>query len=482
MCPRRPAPALCLVVPGSRAGRAYLRRPSFRVSSRYPSRSVALQVVQQPAPAADHLQQAAPRVVVLLVRLQVLGEPVDPLGQDRDLHLGEPVSVSWRRCPPMTSALASLVSIRSPLSQPRRSRSRTGSVHMPGGCAHARLATRTSDEVSRPRKRTGRSPRTTRARRAPADALLSSRQVVRAAPACSSLARCCRSVRHRGGGADIRSLVDFNRREWSVLGPLSMVGFFEVYDVALLTLAAPVIATGLGVAIATFGIGVAVIRLATLGSLPLMRLADRWGRRTLLLASLALFTLATGMTASPGGSSPSSRCRWPRASSWRPRRASPPLVRRGAAPGPPRRRSLGARDRLGPGLRRRRGHAARGPAHAARLAALLPLRAGAARARRLPATPPARARAFLVAKTQNRVQTTLWPRVDPAHRRRRGGWSRSSASSASRRRVGSSTRPSSRRPTRLERVFTALIRRQRSSGCWASGSAGASATWSAGAR
>ena len=73
----------------------------------------------------------------------------------------------------------------------------------------------------------------------------------------------------------IWSMVDFNRREWSVLAPLATAGFFEVSDVALLTLAAPVIAGGLGVPIALFGIGVALIRLAAFGSLPLLRLADR---------------------------------------------------------------------------------------------------------------------------------------------------------------------------------------------------------------
>lgn len=92
-------------------------------------------------------------------------------------------------------------------------------------------------------------------------------------------------------------MVDFSRREWSVLAPLATAGFFEVYDVALLTLAAPQISDGLGVGIAAFGIGVAIIRLATLGSLPLLRLADRHGRRALLIASLALFTLLTGATA-----------------------------------------------------------------------------------------------------------------------------------------------------------------------------------------
>lgn len=82
-----------------------------------------------------------------------------------------------------------------------------------------------------------------------------------------------------------------------MLAPLATAGFFEVYDVALLTLAAPQIAAGLGVGIGVFGGAVALIRLATLGSLPLLRLADRRGRRTILIASVALFTAFTGMTA-----------------------------------------------------------------------------------------------------------------------------------------------------------------------------------------
>ena len=43
--------------------------------------------------------------------------------------------------------------------------------------------------------------------------------------------------------------------------------------------------------------GVALIRLASLASIPVLRLADRWGRRTLLFVSLGAFTLATGLTA-----------------------------------------------------------------------------------------------------------------------------------------------------------------------------------------
>lgn len=213
--------------------------------------------------------------------------------------------------------------------------------------------------------------------------------------------------------------MDFNRREWSVLGPLAMVGFFEVYDVALLTLAAPVIAKGLGVAIATFGIGVAIIRLATLGSLPLMRLADRWGRRTLLLASLALFTLATGMTALAWGllafvalqmaarvflATEAGLANLVVAEELRP-------DRRGAGLS-----ALGIVSGLGYG-------AVAGMLLLIPLTpldwrlfylfALVPLALAAYLRRRLPET-----RAFLVARTQNRVQTTLWPRVHPSHRRR----------------------------------------------------------------
>lgn len=98
-------------------------------------------------------------------------------------------------------------------------------------------------------------------------------------------------------GARKRRLADFNAAEWSVLLPLTLVGFFINYDTALLTLAAPPIADGLEVDVTTFGIGVAVIRLAALASVGTLRLADRWGRRSVLLISVAAFALATGATA-----------------------------------------------------------------------------------------------------------------------------------------------------------------------------------------
>src|SRR3954462_3379237 len=55
-----------------------------------PAGVLALEVVEQPAPLADELEQPAPRVVVLLVGLEVLRELVDPLREQGHLHLRRP--------------------------------------------------------------------------------------------------------------------------------------------------------------------------------------------------------------------------------------------------------------------------------------------------------------------------------------------------------------------------------------------------------
>jgi len=47
-----------------------------------------LQIVQQPPPLADQLEQPAPRVVVMGVRFQMVGEVIDPFAEDCDLDLG----------------------------------------------------------------------------------------------------------------------------------------------------------------------------------------------------------------------------------------------------------------------------------------------------------------------------------------------------------------------------------------------------------
>src|SRR5690606_14466654 len=51
-------------------------------------RILPLQIVEQATTLADDLQQTTPRVVVLLVGLEVLGEVANPLREECDLHLG----------------------------------------------------------------------------------------------------------------------------------------------------------------------------------------------------------------------------------------------------------------------------------------------------------------------------------------------------------------------------------------------------------
>jgi hypothetical protein len=44
-----------------------------------------LQVIQEPTTLADELEQAAARVVVVRVRLEMVGKVIDPFAEDRDL-------------------------------------------------------------------------------------------------------------------------------------------------------------------------------------------------------------------------------------------------------------------------------------------------------------------------------------------------------------------------------------------------------------
>ena len=46
----------------------------------------ALQIVEHAAALADHLKQAAPRVIVFLVRLEMIGQFIDAFGQERHLN------------------------------------------------------------------------------------------------------------------------------------------------------------------------------------------------------------------------------------------------------------------------------------------------------------------------------------------------------------------------------------------------------------
>ncbi len=78
-----------------RQGPGHCRRSATRLATKtqpFDERAVTLDVdlrdvLDQPAPASHQQQQTPPRVVVVLVHLEVLGEVGDPLGQQRDLRL-----------------------------------------------------------------------------------------------------------------------------------------------------------------------------------------------------------------------------------------------------------------------------------------------------------------------------------------------------------------------------------------------------------
>ena len=49
---------------------------------------MALHIVEELTAAGRHLQKTAARVEVLAMRAQVLGQVIDPGGEQRDLHFG----------------------------------------------------------------------------------------------------------------------------------------------------------------------------------------------------------------------------------------------------------------------------------------------------------------------------------------------------------------------------------------------------------
>ena len=81
-----PAALKATWVPGTREGLFAQVQPS---DQRAVTLNISLlQVLQHVAAAADHQQQTAVGMVVVLVELQVLVQVVDPLGQQSDLHFG----------------------------------------------------------------------------------------------------------------------------------------------------------------------------------------------------------------------------------------------------------------------------------------------------------------------------------------------------------------------------------------------------------
>src|SRR5262245_11976871 len=96
---------------------------------------------------------------------------------------------------------------------------------------------------------------------------------------------------------EVSGWIGFTQREWRIVLPLSFAAFFENYDYALLSVAAPVLSDGLGVSESRFGVAVSIIRLFGLASIVLVRAADRVGRRRMLILTLVGFAAFTGLTA-----------------------------------------------------------------------------------------------------------------------------------------------------------------------------------------
>jgi MFS family permease len=87
------------------------------------------------------------------------------------------------------------------------------------------------------------------------------------------------------------------RHQWRVLGMLSVSELFDHYDMAILGFGLLHIQQGLGIGEAELGGTMAMVRLGLLPALAITLLADRMGRRRLLLATIIGFTLCTLATA-----------------------------------------------------------------------------------------------------------------------------------------------------------------------------------------
>jgi putative MFS transporter len=87
------------------------------------------------------------------------------------------------------------------------------------------------------------------------------------------------------------------RRQWRVLGLVSLVTLFEQYDLSLFSLALKQIQAELAIPEARLGEFGALVRLGALPAFAVAMLADRFGRRRVLLFTIVAYTVLTGATA-----------------------------------------------------------------------------------------------------------------------------------------------------------------------------------------
>jgi putative MFS transporter len=90
-------------------------------------------------------------------------------------------------------------------------------------------------------------------------------------------------------------------RHRSLLALLGAATLFEGYDRFIASLALPYIGDDLGAGETTLGLALSLVRSGALGAILLGRLADRYGRRRLLLVTILGYTLATAATAGSRG-------------------------------------------------------------------------------------------------------------------------------------------------------------------------------------
>jgi len=90
---------------------------------------------------------------------------------------------------------------------------------------------------------------------------------------------------------------ELTRRQWAVLGLVSLASLFDQYDRSLMAMALPQIQAGLAIDEAQVGLLASIVRLGALPALFIALSADRIGRRRALLGTVLAYTALTGASA-----------------------------------------------------------------------------------------------------------------------------------------------------------------------------------------
>jgi MFS family permease len=86
-------------------------------------------------------------------------------------------------------------------------------------------------------------------------------------------------------------------RQWLMLGLVSAVGFFESYDLYLMSLNLKQIQQELGISESSLGLMLSFVRSGAFFALLIVPFADRFGRRRVLIATILAYTVTTTLTA-----------------------------------------------------------------------------------------------------------------------------------------------------------------------------------------